>query len=75
MGRQLLVILGFLLLINSCYDKRYPCPSYETKLQAQYDSSGAFTGGYKHNKDKKTGLIRKKKTRRLFDKRGKASLY
>lgn len=74
---QLVVALFILFTIIVCCsnNKRYPCPSYNSKMNAQFDSSGAFTGGFRHNRDKKTGLIKKKKDRRILDRKSKASLF
>jgi hypothetical protein len=69
------LLLIMVLAIECNSNKRYPCPSYNNKMSAQFDSSGAFTGGFRHNRDKKTGLIKKKKDRRIMDRKSKASLF
>jgi hypothetical protein len=53
----------------SCVDKKYPCPAYNTRGQIRYD-----TLAVKKNKknlviNPKTGLIIKKKDKRLLDKK------
>ena len=70
----LLFVLSVFVMLFSCSNTRYPCPS-NTKMAAQFDSSGTFSGGFRHNKDKKTGLIKKKKSKKLLDRKSKASLY
>ncbi|MDX2196116.1 MAG: hypothetical protein NW207_06840 [Cytophagales bacterium] len=47
----------------------YPCPPQTSRMAAQFDSTGAFSGGYRHNVDKKTGLIKRKKNKNLMDKK------
>lgn len=69
------VFIGLLIIVSCSTNKRYPCPAYDNKMSAQFDSSGAFTGGFRHNRDKKTGLIKKKKDKRIMDRKSKASLF
>ena len=64
------------LILYYCTDKRYPCPAYDNKSQARFDSSGNAIGAIKLGRDKKTGLIVKKKNKNLMDrKNNQAKLY
>jgi hypothetical protein len=69
------VFICVIIAISCTSNKRYPCPAYDNKTSAQFDSSGAFTGGSRSNRDKKTGLIKKKKDKRIMDRKSKASLF
>lgn len=60
-------VLFFLLF--SCKKTSYPCPAYNTKMSMSMDSTGGLTGGYRADRDKKTGLIKRKKDKNLYDRK------
>ncbi|MFN0048791.1 MAG: hypothetical protein ACKVOU_06690 [Cytophagales bacterium] len=68
-------LLFLILCLLSCSTKQYPCPAYSSHPGIQIDSTGQFSGGYRHNKDKKTGLIVKKKSKNLYDRKSNARIF
>ncbi len=71
----LLSILISFLYLPSCSTKQYPCPAYGSKPNVQIDSTGQFQGGFRHNKDNKTGLIVKKKNKNMYDRKSNARIF
>lgn len=67
--------LFFVAVLFACSTKQYPCPAYSSHPNIQIDSTGQFVGGYRHNKDKKTGLIAKKKSKNLYDRKSNARIF
>lgn len=62
----LLVIISFFL---GCKKSSYPCPAYNASMSAAMDSTGNFVGGVRKERDRKTGLIKRKKDKNLYDKK------
>lgn len=67
--RFVLSLTFIVILIFSCTDKRYPCPAYNNRTQARFDSSGNAISNKKMGRDRKTGLIVKKKNKNLLDRK------
>lgn len=69
MLKAILPLFLLFLLLLSCKKTSYPCPSYNSKMSMSMDSTGGLTGGYRADKDKKTGLIKRKKDKNLYDRK------
>lgn len=65
----LLLLCGLLLSISSCNKRSYPCPGLGQSNEADlsmFDESGKLKENGKGGRmDKKTGLVKKKKPKRL----------
>ncbi len=65
----IIYITFFYFICVACKKSSYPCPAYNSSANASMDSTGNFIGGARKERDKKTGLIKRKKDKNLYDKK------
>ncbi|TAG52448.1 MAG: hypothetical protein EAZ27_12290 [Cytophagales bacterium] len=63
------LFITVIILFLSCKKSSYPCPAYNSSSNASMDSSGNFMGGSRKERDIKTGLIKRKKDKNLYDRK------
>jgi hypothetical protein len=67
---------GELMFLSSCTDKTYPCPTPISKKVSKKDTTDLMFGGsYTNTIDEKTGLIKKRKNKKLKDRKSPGNLF